>query len=283
MRVTHLRPGRALSLLAARPALLALALSSLLVAPGLVIAQGAQEAQTPKPAAPPATVPPASLPTARAIIDRYIEAVGGRKAILAHSSSRASGTMTVPSSGISGTLEVYGAKPNKSLVKITMGGIGEITEAFDGKIGWSLNPMTGPRLTEGKELEEKAFDADFYSDLHEPGRYVSMTTVGQVEFDGRQCYKVSLIRKTGGEDLEFYDVKTSLKAGVIGTRESQMGPINVTQFQSDYKKYGGLLVPTTMKQSAMGVQHTITLTAVEFDTVDPAVFTPPAPIKALIK
>ncbi len=57
-----------------------------------------------------------------------------------------------------------------------------------------------------------------------------MTTVDQVEFDGRPCYKISLIRKTGGEDFDFYDVETGLKAGAIGTRESQMGPMNVTQF-----------------------------------------------------
>ena len=132
--------------------------------------------------------------------------------------------------------------------------------------------MTGPMLTRGQGARREAFDADFYSDLHEPGRYVSMTTVEQVEFEGRPCYKISLVRKTGGEDLEFYDVETGLKAGGIGTRESQMGPMNVTQFQSDYKKFGGLLVPTTLKQSAMGVQQVITLTAIEFDTVDPSVF-----------
>ncbi len=34
--------------------------------------------------------------------------------------------MSVPGSGMSGTLEIYGAKPNKSLVKITIGGIGEV-------------------------------------------------------------------------------------------------------------------------------------------------------------
>ena len=288
MRVTHLRPGRALSPLDLRSAVLAFAL---LAAPALLIAQGTPAPQPPAaqppaaqpPAAPPKTAAAAKLPSARSIIDRYIEAIGGRKAILSHSSSRATGTMTVPSSGISGTLEVYGARPNKSLVKITMGGIGEITEGFDGKIGWSMNPMTGPRLTEGKELAEKAFDADFYSDLHEPGRYVSMTTVDQVEFDGRPCYKISLVRKSGGEDFDFYDVKTSLKAGAMGTRESQMGPMSVTQIQTDYKKFGGLLVPTTMKQSAMGVQHTLALNVIEFDTVDPSVFELPAPIKALLK
>ena len=55
-----------------------------------------------------------------------------------------------------------------------------------------------------------------------------MTTVDKAVFDGRPCYKVSLIRKSGAEDIDFYDVETGLKAGAIGTRESQMGPMNVT-------------------------------------------------------
>jgi hypothetical protein len=304
MRVSDLRPGRALSLRTAfvtalgarcplalarrlrapvrrqalRSAALSCAVVALAMAPALL---GAQTAQTPPPQAKPA--PEVKLPSARAIVDRHIAAVGGRKAILTHSSSHAKGTMTVAGSGMSGTLNIYGAKPNKSVVKINIGGIGEVEEGFDGKTGWSISPMSGPRLTEGKELEEKQFDADFYSDLHEEGRYTSMTTVDKVTFDGRPCYKLSLIRKNGAEDFDFYDVATGLKAGAIGTRESQMGPMNVTQVHLDYKKFGGLMVPTTMKQSAMGVQQILTLTSVEFDTVDPSVFEPPAPIKALLK
>jgi hypothetical protein len=284
MRVSLLRTGRALSL---RSASLALALSSLLAAPALAIAQKPQGAQaTPAaqpPAAPAKTAEAVKLPSAQSIIDRHIQAIGGRKAILAHSSSHAMGTMTVPGSGMTGTLDIYGAKPNKSIVKITIGGIGEVMEGYDGKIGWSLSPMTGPRVTDGKELEEKIFDADFYSDLHEEGRYTSMTTVDKAVFDGRPCYKVRLVRKSGAEDFDFYDVETGLKAGAIGTRESQMGPMNVTQVTTDYKKFGGLLVPTTMKQSAMGVQQILTLTSIEFDSVDPSVFEPPAQIKALLK
>ena len=79
--------------------------------------------------------------------------------------------MTVTGSGITGALDIYGAAPNKSLVKINLGGIGEIVEGFDGTYGWACQPMTGPMLKQGKELEEKKFDADFYSDLHQPGRY----------------------------------------------------------------------------------------------------------------
>ena len=225
----------------------------------------------------------AELPPARTIIDRYVEAVGGRKAILAHTSSHLSGTMTVTGSGITGVLDIYGAKPDKSLVKINLGGIGDLFEAFDGIHAWSISPMTGPMLTQGKELEEKKFDADFYSDLHDPARYTSMKTVEKTTFEGRPCYKVSLVKKDGGEDIEFFDAATGLKAGAMLTRESQMGPVTATQVLSDYKKFGDLLLPTTMKQTQMGVDQLVKVTSIEFDNVPPATFDPPAQIKALIK
>ena len=264
-----------------------------------VSAQTAQPAAPPKPApAPPKQSPAApkqapaasekpaeraDLPSARSIIDRHIKAIGGRAAILAHTSSHATGTMTMSGAQITGVLDIYGAKPDKSLLKIDLGGIGVVYEGFDGVHAWSVSPMTGPMLTQGKELAEKKFDADFYGDLHEEGRYASMKTIEKTTFEGRPAYKVSLVKKDGGEDFEFYDVETGLKAGAAATRETQMGPVSVTQVQTDYKKFGNLLVPTAMKQTAMGVEQLLKITSVEFDNVPPSTFEPPAQIKALIK
>ena len=241
-------------------------------------------------AAPPVKAPAAqakpdttALPSARTIIDRHVEAIGGRKAVLAHTSSHATGTMSIPSAGMTGTLDVYSAKPDKTVVRITLGGIGEIAEGFDGTTAWSIQPMTGPALAQGKELEEKKFDADFYSELHDPARYTSMKTVEKTTFEGRPAYKISLVRKNGGEDFEFYDVETGLKAGTTATRDMPMGSVTVTQIQADYKKFGDMLLPTTLKQTAMGATQVLTFTSVEFDTVSPAVFELPAAIKALVK
>jgi hypothetical protein len=267
-------------------------LASWMIAAGAGL--GAQVPQAPAPARPapaapvtktpaPPRTPAAALPSARSIIDRHIQAIGGREAILSHTSSHGTGSMTVTGSGMTGVLDVYSAKPDKSLVKINLGGIGEITEGFDGVHGWSISPIMGPSLTQGKELEEKKFDADFYSDLHAEGRYLSIKTVEKTTFQGRPCYKLSLVKKDGSEDFDFYDVETGLKAGAILTRESQMGPMSVTQVTSDYKKFGGLLVPTTLKQTAMGVDQVLKLATVEFDTVPPEMFEPPAQIKALLK
>jgi zinc protease len=289
MRHSHFDQARGLSMFRPGSVLRTAAFLTCLSVAASAQAQAPQPAPRPQPPAPAAA--PArqgagaatALPSARSIIDRYVEAIGGRKAVLGHSSTHASGTMSMPSSGVSGGVEVYAARPNKSFIKLTLGGIGEVLEGFDGTVGWSLSAITGPMLTLGKELEQKKFDAAYDADLHEPGRYKAMQTVEKTTFEGRPCYKVSLTHMDGTEDLEYYDVETRFKVGTVATRDSSMGAVQVTQLYADYKKFGDLMVPTTMKQSTMGVQQVLTFTVVEFDTVQPSVFEPPPAIKAMLK
>lgn len=275
MRNCVSRPGRAVP---SNLMFLALA-ATLAIAPPLE----AQTAQTP-PA--PRKVPAdtaAALPSARSIVDKFIVATGGRTAILAHTSTRVSGTMSIAGSGMSGAIEVLNAKPNLSLVKVTIPGIGEILDGFDGTTGWMLSPVMGPMVYQGKELADRKFDADYYGDLHDPSRYSSMRTVEKTTFEGRPCYKVSLTRVGGGEDIELYDVATGLKAGSIMSRATPMGEVSSTTVLSEYKKFGDLLLPTVMSQSSMGTRQDVTVTTVEYDKVPPSAFEAPAQIRALIK
>ena len=238
-------------------------------------------AQAPAKAPAPASAA-ASLPSARTIVDRHIKAIGGRAAILAHKSMHASGTLSVPASGLSGPVHVYGAAPNRVLVKAAITGIGEISDGYDGTTAWTISPMTGPALKTGKEFEQTKLDADFYSELRDPKKY-TLTTIEKTVFDGRDCYKVQVTRADGSEDFDFYDVATGLRAGSINTRETQMGTITVTNTESAYKSFGALTQATVLAQKIMGLEQKITLENVEYDKVDPSVFEPPAVIKALIK
>lgn len=255
-------------------------LSAGLVAQATQTAPATPSVEKPKDAA---AKPAEKLPAATEIIDRHIKVIGGREAVLSHSSSRASGTFGVPAAGITGTVEVFAAKPNRMLMRITIPGVGEVLEGFDGTNAWSVSPMTGPAVHQGKQLEERRFDSDYYGELKAAERYDSMTTLEKTTLDGRPVYKLRLVRKSGGEDIEFYDVQTGLKAGSTNTRETPMGTITATTIETDYKKFGNLLVPTTIKQSGMGVEQVMTINSIEFDSVDATVFDPPAQIKALIK
>jgi hypothetical protein len=224
-----------------------------------------------------------ALPPARTIIDRHIAAMGGREAILAHTSMRVVGTISFPANGISGSLEALGARPNKVLVRMNIAGIGEALEGFDGAVAWSMSPMTGPMLSQGKELEQKKFDADFYSELRQPDRYTSARTLEKTMWNGHPAYKVTLVRHDGSEELEYYDVKSGLRTGREFTRDAIVGPLKVQEISVDYRLFGDLLHPTTSTVNVMSVQQVITIASVEYDKVDPAVFELPAAIKALVK
>ena len=241
----------------------------------------------------PAAQPPApktarqlegTLPPAREIIDKHVKAIGGRQAVLSHKSAHATGTFSVPTSGMVGTIETFNAaNPDRALVRITIPGLGDMLNGYDGSHGWAVTPMTGPMLQMGKELDQTKLDSDFYAELRDPKRYTSIKTVEKTVFEGRPCYKLSLVRIDGNEDFEFYDAETGLRAGSINTRESPMGTVTTTSVEGHYRKFGNVLQATTLTQKMMGVEQKLTLSSVEYDNVAPTVFDLPAEIKALIK
>jgi hypothetical protein len=217
----------------------------------------------------------AELPAARTIIDRHIQEIGGREAILAQTSTHATGTVSLPAAGLTGKLEAYHAKPNKFLQRMSLPGIGDIEEGFDGTVGWSLSPLTGPTLVEGKQLEQRKFDADFYEDLKPGDRYASITTLEKTTFEGRPVFKIRLVRSGGDEDIEYYDSETGLKAGAISTRDSPMGPMQATTAFSDYKRVRQ--PPPSGDDQNQRHEHAddLAITAVEYGKVDPSIFAVP--------
>jgi hypothetical protein len=90
------------------------------------------------------------------------------------------------------------------------------------------------------------------------------------------------VRKTGGEDVEFYDVATGLRAGRITTRETQLGRVTSTMVEGDYKKVGNLLQPTSVRTQAAGMLQVIRISWIEYDRVPMSIFELPAGIKALL-
>ena len=259
-----------------------LAVAALLASsPAALAAQGAQPATTAA-SATPADVPAAKLPAAREIIDRYVKAVGGREQILKHASRRETGTVEIPAAGITGQIVGVAAKPNRTATTMTIPGLGETRQGFDGAVAWSIDPMSGPRVLAGKELAQRRAESDFYDDLHDPKTYTSIETVDLVDFEGAKAYRVRLTRATGDTTFELFDPSTGLMVGSVATQQSPMGALVVTTVRADYKSFGGIMMPTHVTQKLpTGQQVTFTRSTVEFDAVPPSAFELPPEIKAL--
>jgi hypothetical protein len=223
------------------------------------------------------------LPTARALVDRAVEAAGGAAALKAVKSIRMKGTVSIPDQNMSGDIEVLSARPNKVIMRATITGFGEIEEGFDGKVGWSINPLTGPSLVSGKALDQRAEESWFDAPLHAPDHVREMTVIGRETFDQRPAYRVKVVTASGEEQTEFFDVESGQQIGAEATHETPMGPAPTRTMFRDFKKFGAMTMPATQVERIMGLEQVVIASSVEFNVVPATAFDLPPRIKALIK
>ena len=230
----------------------------------------------------PVAVPAQDLPPARELVDRYIEAIGGRDAVLAPTSTRSTGQFSMPTAGISGDMELLQAEPGLTRMRIEIPGFGEVLTGYDGEVAWQVDPMTGPRVMEGLEKAQVTDEAVPESSLRDPAYVESLETVERTTLNDVDCYKVKVVWKSGRESFDCYAVDSGLIVGMELKSTSPMGTMDVTVLVSDYKEFGGVLMPTRMTQLTMGQEQVFTISNVEFNGVDRAVFELPAEIKVLV-
>lgn len=222
------------------------------------------------------------LPPAAQLIDRYVEASGGRDAMLSPESSRTRGRFELAAAGLSGQLEVVTLRPNRSATTVTIPGMGVIRSGYDGTHGWSMDPMMGARLMSGAELEALREQANPLAGVRDPSVYPTRETVERTEMNGQPCYRVRLVSTAGRESFDCYHVDTGLLVAQVATQESPMGSNQVTTLLSEYREFGGVRMPTRIVQDLGAMQQVITIDAVEFGGVTAADVNPPAEIHALM-
>lgn len=222
----------------------------------------------------------ASLPSALELHNLYVKAIGGADVIKKHSSMHFTGKFEVPAAGMSGNVESWNSE-GKLLTVVEFPGIGQIRTGYDGVTAWQIHPAQGPMLITGKQLDQMKQQSDLLAVLT-PDKYVkTRETVEKTSFGGKDAYKVKIVLHNGEEYFEFYDVSTALNLGSIRKTETPMGAIDATTVITEYKTIDGQMVPTQMKQSAMGVEQVVSVTNMMFMPVDKATFELPKEIKAL--
>jgi hypothetical protein len=233
---------------------------------------------------PAATTTTSSLPAARAIIDRYVQAIGGRDAVMRRNSIRYVGSFEMPAAGMKGNLTLVQVAPNKMAMTVDLPGMGQVVSGYDGTVGWSINPMQGPRVLEGKELQQLREDAGPAAMLRSSDRIRSAETVELTAMDGRACYRVKITYHSGRESFDCYSPETGLLVGMTQTQESPMGSVQVTTLFDDWKEFGGLKTATKMRQQMLGQEQILTIDRLEFDRPeDVKAAEVPEQIKPLVK
>ena len=224
------------------------------------------------------------LPGADEIIARHVEAIGGEDAIRAHTSMTRKGTFEIPAMGMSGDMTTYHMAPDKGFVHVSFAGMGENSQGYDGEIGWIEDPMQGPRLLEGAELNALKRQLRAHADLEYSEHYPERKTVGEGEWSGQPAYQVALVDADGNESSRYFSIETGLLLGEEGSTTNNMGTTETKTTWTDYKEFGGVRFAgsVTLSLVSVGMEFTQTVESVTFDDVDPSVFEPSDAIKALL-
>ncbi|HSU16217.1 DUF4412 domain-containing protein [Longimicrobium sp.] len=225
--------------------------------------------------------PAANLPPAQQVVEKYVQAVGGRQNIGKFSSRHSQVEMAIPAMGMTMNIDVYQSRPNKMFMRVDMPGMGVTTSGYDGQVAWTNNAMQGPRILSGTEMNEALRQADFDASLDPAKSAATMETVGERTVDGRGCWNVRMVTRTGIEVMNCFDKETGLLVGSSMKQQSQMGEMQVDVAYSDYKEFDGIRMPTKTTMSMMGQQMTSTVKSVTHEPIPDSTFALPPEIKAL--
>jgi hypothetical protein len=216
---------------------------------------------------------PAPLPSADQVIDRYVQAVGGKAAVAKLTTRRLKGSL-VASAG-SASVEIDQKVPGKFLIVIDSPASGLSKNGCDGTVAWSQNQQRGLREVSGPEVENFKREYDLHREIRLKELYPSRTLKSQQKIGDRQAYELEAVAADGQRETMFFDVET----GLLLRRDVMMGDAKLEAWFEDYKTVDGVAIPLTVRRSRPDFTFTYKFTeAVHNVPIADAVFAkPPAP------
>ena len=198
-------------------------------------------------AAQPASASTDSQAKADAIIDRFLQETGELKSMEQVKTRRDRGTLTLPGLGIKGDVEVLAKVPNKTRMTMTIQGVGDIVEGYDGVVAWVLDPIQGYREKEDLELSATARQADFYLAANYKKHYPKREWVGEEAIEGKAADKIRLHPTEGAPEVWFIDKKSKLLVRMDTVSHLPQGDIESQVYLEDYKMVDGMMEPMRIR------------------------------------
>ncbi|MDY7109797.1 MAG: hypothetical protein SYC29_14270 [Planctomycetota bacterium] len=236
-----------------------------------------------------------SAADAIAIIDRAIEAMGGEKAIESIESARYTlesryEDKVIVRSAITVSPDLYLVKEEPEH--------GRSEVAFNGDIGWSVHvfedtymcvAVLPSRFRAYRQLQPwDGFTAPHRRVLSlrdSVGEAEAAHVAGRIRFDGRDCWKIVIPQRHGGETIACFDAATDLLTGIETVQPAGEQTIRSTTVYEDWRQCGPIRLPMTWSDEG-GLRPNsskTTITDFQFNTASRSELGPPRPAIEVIR
>jgi outer membrane lipoprotein-sorting protein len=206
--------------------------------------------------------------TAKEIVQKMIDVMGGKKAMESIDDSTLTGTMELIQQGLSGEITIYKKEPGKTRFDLEIMGM-VITQAYDGTMAWWVNPQTG--ATE-EMPEDEAANMKRESLPREAGynpeKYgITFAFKGKEQIEGKDHFVLTQTYADGFSADLYVDCETYLLTKSKGTISSTQGEAEFEQHASDYKKVNGLMTAHKLTTYINGAEaRVLIITDIQYNT-----------------
>jgi zinc protease len=192
--------------------------------------------------------------TVASIVDKYINAIGGKANLAKISSYTTNASMSMQGQNID--FKIIKAQGGKELTTVTVMGQVMSKNVFDGKTGYS-EAMGQKTPVTAEQIAEKQKNPELFEELGF-AKSPDYKVTGIEKINGEDSYAVK-----GGDTTYYYSVKTGLKTGETKTAKMKGQEVTVPTTFGDYKDVVGVKMPYTITVSQMGMDMTMTVKSYE--------------------
>ena len=183
--------------------------------------------------------------TAKSIIDKYINAIGGKANL-----EKVKDKTTIMRGSVQGmnlTMVVYQKEPNKIKQELDAGVMKQETY-YDGNKGVVSAAGTTRDIT-GDALESMKYQAMIHPLFIIDSLNVKAKLLGMEKVNGKEAYKLEVTLPTGKSWTEYYDPQTDYKIKDVQQVTVPQGTFTKENEYSDYKNIDGVMYPFKLVQT----------------------------------
>lgn len=174
-------------------------------------------------------------PEARAAVDRYLAATGGRAALDSIRSTHVKAKISAL--GLVGTTESWTRLPDRRATETLLGPF-KILDGYDGRVAWRTDPASGkPMRLDGKDLEEAVAGAWYDNERWlSPDQGGGKVAIAGTERDAVGAYTVIEVTPPTGRPRRFY---LNDATGLIDRASTKRDQLEIVSRFSDYRLVPG--------------------------------------------
>jgi hypothetical protein len=187
--------------------------------------------------------------TVQSIIDKYVEAQGGKEKL--ESVEDVQTTLKGKVQGFDITLTLTRKAPNMLYQELDAG-VFKQTTVFNGETGKQI-ANGQEQVLEGDQLTELKYQATMNLFLNYDKYGIKAEVKGIKDVNGRDAYEIELTLPSGKKWYHYYDVESGLKVRETSTLDTPQGSFNQVVDMGDYKEIDGIKYPHKLSQQ-MGPQ-----------------------------